>query len=130
MENRSGLVVGAVVTHADGFGEREAALAMLDTAPGKRRKTLAADKGYDTRDFIAGCRQRRTTPHVASHTTRWGGSAVDGRTTRHASYAASQIVRKRIEEHFGCGKTIGRIRQTVYRGIKRVDQHFKLTMTA
>jgi hypothetical protein len=25
---------------------------------------------------------------------------------------------------------VGRIRQTVYRGIKRVDQHFKLTMTA
>ena len=130
MENRSGLVVGAVVTHADGFGEREAALAMLDTVPGSRRKTLAADKGYDTRDFIAGCRQRRTTPHVASHTTRWGGSAIDGRTTRHAAYAASQIVRKRIEEHFGWGKTIGRIRQTVYRGIKRVDQQFKLTMTA
>ena len=130
MENRSGLVVGAVVTHADGFGEREAALAMLDTVPGNRRKTLAADKGYDTRDFIAGCRQRRTTPHVASHTTRWGGSALDGRTTRHAGYAASQIVRKRIEEHFGWGKTIGRIRQTVYRGIKRVDQQFKLTMTA
>lgn len=130
MENRSGLVVGAVVTHADGFGEREAALAMLDTLPGGRRKTLAADKGYDTRDFIAGCRERRTTPHVASHTTRRGGSAVDGRTTRHASYAASQIVRKRIEEHFGWGKTVGRIRQTVYRGLSRVDQQFKLTMTA
>lgn len=130
MENRSGLVVGAVVTHANGFGEREAALAMLDTVPGARRKTLGADKGYDTRDFIAGCRQRRTTPHVASHTTRWGGSAVDGRTTRHTSYAASQIVRKRIEEHFGWGKTIGRIRQTVYRGLRRVDQQFKLTMTA
>jgi transposase len=130
MENRSGLVVSAVVTHADGYGEREAALAMLDTLPGARRKTLGADKGYDTRDFIAGCRARRTTPHVASHTTRWGGSAVDGRTTRHASYATSQIVRKRIEEHFGWGKTIGRIRQTVYRGIKRVDQQFKLTMTA
>ena len=130
MENRSGLVVSAVVTHADGFGERTAALAMLDTVPGRQRKTLAADKGYDTREFIAGCRQRRTTPHVASHTTRWGGSAVDGRTTRHAGYAASQVVRKRIEEHFGWGKTIGGIRQTAYRGLKRVDQHFKLTMTA
>lgn len=130
MENRSGLVVGAVVTHADGFGERAAALSMLEMVPGSRRKTLAADKGYDTRDFIAGCRERRTTPHVASHTTRWGGSAIDGRTTRHAGYAASQIVRKRIEEHFGWGKTVGRIRQTVYRGLKRVDQHFKLTMTA
>jgi len=130
MENRSGLVVGAVVTHADGYGERAAALTLIDAVPGKGRKTLAADKGYDTRDFIAGCRARRVTPHVASHETRWGGSAIDGRTTRHASYAASQVVRKRIEEHFGWAKTIGHIRQTVYRGIRRVDQHFKLTMTA
>src|SRR6202008_2191950 len=82
------------------------------------------------RALVGGCRRRRTTPHVASHTTRRGGSAVDGRTTRHASYAASQIVRKRIEEHFGLGKTVGRIRQTVFRGLQRVDQQFKLTMTA
>jgi hypothetical protein len=47
MENRSGLVVGAVVTHADGFGERAAASAMLVTLPGKGPKTLGADKGYD-----------------------------------------------------------------------------------
>jgi len=127
---RSGLVVGAVVTHADGMGERVAALAMLDTLPGKHPKTVAADKAYDTRDFIAACRQRNVTPHVASHATRIGGSAIDGRTTRHSGYAISQTIRKRIEEHFGWGKTVGRIRQTVYRGIKRVDQHFKLTMTA
>lgn len=130
MENRSGLVVGAVVTHADGMGERAAALAMLDTLPGKHPKTIAADKAYDTRDFIDACRQRRVTPHVAANDTRNGGSAIDGRTTRHAGYAVSQTIRKRIEEHFGWGKTIGRIRQTVYRGLRRVDQHFKLTMTA
>ncbi len=130
MEHRSGLVVGAVVTHADGLGERAAALAMLDTLPGSHPKTVAADKAYDTRDFIAACRQRRVTPHVASNDTRIGGSAIDGRTTRHAGYAVSQTIRKRIEEHFGWGKTIGRIRQTLYRGIRRVDQHFKLTMTA
>ena len=130
MENRSGLVVSAVVTHADGFGERTAALAMLDTLPGKGPRTLGADKAYDMRDFIAGCRKRGVTPHVASNVTHQGGSAIDGRTTRHAGYRVSQVVRKRIEEHFGWGKTVGRIRQTVYRGIKRVDQHFKLTMTA
>lgn len=129
MENRTGLVVGAVVTHADGYGERSAALAMLDTLPGAHRKTVAADKAYDTQDFIADCRWRGVTPHVASHKTRWGGSAIDGRSTRHAGYAAIQIVRKRIEEHFGWGKTVGRIRQTVYRGLQRVDQQFKLTMT-
>ena len=130
MENRSGLVVAAVVTHADGLGERAAALAMLDTVPGKHPKTIAADKAYDSRDFIAACRQRRVTPHVASNDTRIGGSAIDARTTRHTGYAASQTIRKRIEEHFGWGKTVGRIRQTMYRGIRRVDQHFKLTMTA
>ena len=130
MENRSGLVVSAVVTHADGLGERAAALAMLDTLPGSHPKTIAADKAYDTRDFIDACRRRRVTPHVASNDTRRGGSAIDGRTTRHHGYAISQTIRKRIEEHFGWGKTVGRIRQTVYRGLRRVDQHFKLTMTA
>ena len=130
MENRSGLVVGAVVTHADGTGERAAALAMLDTVPGAQAKSLGADKAYDTQDFVAACRARNVTPHVASNDTRRGGSAIDARTTRHPGYAVSQTMRKRIEEHFGWGKTVGRIRQTVYRGMRRVDQHFKLTMTA
>ena len=130
MENRSGLVVGAVVTHADGTGERAAALAMLDTVPGKKPKSIGADKAYDTQDFVAACRERNVTPHVACNDTRRGGSAIDTRTTRHIGYALSQTIRKRIEEHFGWGKTVGRIRQTVYRGLRRVDQHFKLTMTA
>lgn len=130
MENRSGLVVSAVVTHADGHGERVAALAMLDAVLGKQPRTIGGDKAYDTKDFIANCRQRNVTPHVACNDTRQGGSAIDGRTTRHPGYASSQTIRKRIEEHFGWGKTVGRIRQTVYRGLKRVDQHFKLTMTA
>lgn len=106
IEHRSGLVVGAVVTHADGYGERAAALAMLDSLPGKRARTVAADKAYDTRDFVQACRQRHVTPHVSSHNTRWGGSAIDGRTTRHGGYAISQTIRKRIEEHFGWGKTV------------------------
>jgi transposase len=130
MENRCGLVVSAVVTHATGSGEREAALAMLDVMPGAHPKTLGADKGYDTNGFVAACRGRNVTPHIARNDTRRGGSAIDGRTTRHPGYAVSQVVRKRIEEHFGWGKTIGHIRQTVYRGLRRVDQHFKLTMTA
>ena len=130
MENRTGLVVSAVVSHADGVGERAAALAMLDAVPGSHAKTVGADKAYDTTDFVAACRGRNVTPHVAQNDTRRGGSAIDGRTTRHAGYRLSQTIRKRIEEHFGWGKTVGRIRQTVFRGIRRVDQHFKLTMTA
>jgi transposase len=130
MENRAGLVVGAVVSHADGMGERHAALAMLNTVPGSAPKTVGADKAYDTADFIAACRQRNVTPHVAQNHERRGGSAIDKRTARHSGYAISQTIRKRIEEHFGWGKTVGHIRQTLYRGIRRVDQHFKLTMTA
>jgi transposase len=130
MENRSGLVVSAVVTHAGGTGERAAALAMLDALPAKGPKSLGGDKAYDTHDFVAACRERNVTPHVACNDTRQGGSAIDGRTTRYRGYALSQTIRKRIEEHFGWGKTVGRIRQTVYRGLRRVDQHFKLTMTA
>lgn len=130
MENRSGLVVSAVVTHADGYGERAAALAMLDAIAPKGGRTIGADKAYDTKDFIAACRARGVTPHVATNDTRQGGSAIDGRTKRHPGYELSQVIRKRIEEHFGWSKTVGGIRQTVYRGLRRVDQHFKLTMTA
>ena len=129
MENRSGLVVSAVVTHADGRGERQAALAMLTTVPKRPGRTVGADKAYDSRDFIDHCRSVGVTPHVAQNESG-RRSAIDGRTTRHGGYAISQMRRKRIEEHFGWGKTVGRIRQTVYRGIRRVDQHFKLTMTA
>ena len=114
-----------------GFGERNAALAMLDAMPAtSRRRSLGADKAYDTSDFVAACRERKVTPHVAVNDTRRGGSAIDGRTTRHWGYRLSQLVRKRVEEHFGWAKTIGRIRQTVFRGLGRVDQQFKLTVTA
>ena len=130
MENRTGLVVSAVVSHADGFGERRTALAMLDAMPSTARRSVGADKAYDTADFVAACRERGVTPHIARNESRRGGSAIDHRTTRHPSYRLSQSIRKRIEEHFGWGKTIGRIRQTVFRGLQRVDQQFKLTMTA
>lgn len=130
MENRNGLVIGAVVTHADGHRERLAALAMLDVLPAGGPRSVGADKAYDSIDFVTACRERNVTPHVASNDSRRGGGAIDKRTTRHASYKLSQIVRKRIEEHFGWSKTIGRIRQTVFRGLQRVDQQFKLTMTA
>ncbi len=129
MENRSGLVVSAVVTHADGFGERRRHWPCSMPCRNGRR-SIGADKAYDTTDFVAACRERKVTPHVAANVTRRGGSAIDGRTTRHPGYRLSQIVRKRIEEHFGWSKTVGRIRQTVFRGLQRVDQQFKLTMTA
>lgn len=43
-------------------------------------------------------------------------------------YAISQ--RKRIEQVFGWGKTVGRIRQAMYRGRERIEQRFLLTQAA
>jgi transposase len=128
MENRSGLIVQADLTQADGHAERRAALAMIHRhSPGStRRLTLGADKGYDSADFVADLRQACVTPHVAQKARH---SAIDGRTTRHEGYALSQK-RHRIEEPFGWAKTVGGMAQTVYRGVERVRARFTLTMAA
>ena len=129
MENRNGFAVEAEMTHADGYGERTAAIAMLHAHdPGStRRLTLGADKGYDDAGFVAELKAMCVTPHIAA---KKKGSAIDGRTTRHPGYAVSQKKRKQIEEAFGWGKTIGPIRKTMLRGIDRVRAQFTLTMAA
>ncbi len=129
MENRSGLIVQADLTRADGHAERRAALSLIHAhSPGSTRQlTLGADRGYDVAAFVRDLRQACVTPHVARKSRH---SAIDGRTTRHAGYALSQKHRKRIEEPFGWGKTVGGLAQTVYRGVERVGAHFILTMTA
>ena len=128
MENRSGLIVETETTHADGFGERKAALAMINRrCPGERQITVGADKGYDTADFVADLREMNVTPHVAAKVK---GSALDGRTTRHAGYAVSQKKRKLIEEAFGWGKTVGTAAKTMLRGVARVGFQFTLNMAA
>jgi hypothetical protein len=121
MDNRHGLIVDTQVLHATGTAEREAALAMVDRLPRRgRRRTLGADKGYDTRDFVAGLRDRNITPHVAQNTSR-RRSAIDGRTTRHAGYAESQKKRKLVEQGFGWQKTVGLMRKLRHRGLRLVQ---------
>ena len=129
MENRNGLVVQADLTHADGHGERRAALEMINRhSPGStRRLTLGADKGYDSADFVAALRQMVVTPHVAQKARH---SAIDGRTTQHPGYALSQRCRKKIEEPFGWAKTVGAMSQTVHRGLDRVRAQFTMNMAA
>lgn len=129
MEHRSGLIVQATVTPADGHGERDAALVMLEGLPGRQRITLAADKGYDTRDFVAELRRMRVTPHIAQHTTG-RRSAIDGRTTRHPGYAISQQKRKLVEQGFGWMKTIGGLRKLRHRGGPLVTWVFTFTAAA
>ena len=129
MENRSGLIVDARVTPADGYGERDAALVMVSGRPGGRI-TLGADKGYDYPGFVAELRQMGVTPHVAQHITDRRGSAIDGRTTRSAGYALSQRKRKLIEQAFGWLKTVGGLRKLRHRGGRLVEWIFTFTAAA
>jgi hypothetical protein len=95
------------------FRARRAAIAMADERlPARRRITLAADKGYETRGFSAACRELEITPHVAQNEARPGGSAIDGRTAHHPGYAVSQRIRKKVEEAFGWMKTIEGLRKS------------------
>ena len=131
MEHRSGLIVRATVTPADGHGERDAALVMIEGMPGRHRITVAADKGYDTRDFVANLRAMDATPHVAQYTaTPHRTSAIDGRTTHHAGYTRSQQRRKLVEQSFGWMKTIGGLRKLRHRGGPLVTWIFTLTAAA
>ena len=129
MENRNGLVTDVLVTQADGYAERAAALAMLDRRETHGRTTLGADKGDDTEDFVAACRAREVTPHVAQHTTG-RRSRIDRRVTRHPGYALSQRVRKRVEEIFGWVKTVGGGRKLRYIGVARNQLWATLAATA
>jgi transposase len=128
-ENRHGLIVQADATTASSRAEREAAIAMIERhSPGsERRLTVAADKGYDTKGFVAECRRMCVTPHVAAKVRH---SAVDGRTTRHASYAVSQRKRKLIEEAFGWAKTVAGLAKVKVRRLDRVRHQFTFAMVA
>ena len=129
-ENRNGFVVEAELRRVSGSVEREAAAAMIVRhSPGAQRITVGADKAFDTADFVADMRALNVTPHVAQNTTG-RRSAIDGRITRHAGYETSQQKRKRVEELFGWGKTIGGLARPMFRGIKKLDFKFIWTMAA
>ena len=120
MENRHGLVVDLDLSVADGYAERKAALAMLGRMPpSKRQRTVGGDKGFDTKDFVEGCRELAFTPHVAQNINKQRGSNIDRRTTGRPGYTVSQRIRKRVEEIFGWSKTVGGVRKLRYLGLKR-----------
>jgi IS5 family transposase len=115
------------LTPATGMVEREAALHLAEDL--KKGATIGANKGYDVAAFGAALRERKLTPHVAQNTSH-RRSAIDGKTTRHEGYEISQRIRKRIEEPFGWGKTIGHLRQVMHRGTDRVKEVFLVTTVA
>jgi transposase len=126
MENRNGLVTDVEVLPATGTAERDAALMMIESIPGDGRVTVAGDKGYDAKEFVAECRNMNATPHVAQKQH----SAIDGRTYRHAGYAVSQRKRKRVEEIFGWMKTVGGMRKLRHRGLQLASWMFTFAAAA
>jgi transposase len=135
MENRNGLAVGAALTRATGTAEREAALALLDRRRTDRRITLGADKAYDVTAFVEALRTRQVTPHIAvdGRLSKLGvvrKTAIDGRTTRHPGYRASQICRKRIEEVFGWIKAQAGLAKVKLRGCAKVEAAFTFIVAA
>ena len=126
MENRNGLAVDLETTLATGTAEREAAKAMVARAL-KRGSTLGADKNYDVAEFVSALRNHGVTPHVAQKSV---GSAIDGRTTRHAGYAVSLRKRKRVEEIFGWAKTVGGLRKAKFIGLAKVKAQTVFTLIA
>jgi transposase len=125
LDNRHGLVANVCATAATGTAEREAALLLLRALP--HGGTVGGDKGFDVPSFVAGLRDLALTPHVAQ---KVNGSAIDGRTTRHAGYAISQQRRKLIEQVFGWMKTVGGLRKLRHRGGELVDWIVTFTAAA
>ena len=132
MDNRHGLIVATDVRAPGHDAERDAAVEMLTTLdPRARRRTLGADKGYDTPAFVEGTRACGVTPHVAQHIhVNQSQRAIDGRTTRHVGYEISQRKRKLVEEGFGWGKTIGGLRKLHHRGREKVAWIFSFVNAA
>jgi transposase len=129
MENRHGLLVQTMLTQANGRAERDAGLLMAEKIPGVQRVTLGGDKNYDTQEFVGELRHMHITPHVAQNNTN-RSSAIDERTTRHASYEVSQRKRKRVEQSFAWRKVIGMLRKVKLRGFDKVGWLFAFTGAA
>ena len=130
-ENHHGFIIDTAVTEASGTAERDAAITMLGELPlTTRRVTVAADKAYDVRAWVAAVRRLGITPHVAQNEFGYGGSAIDGRTTRHAGYRVSHRKRKLIEQAFGWLKTVALFRKLRHRGGRLVDWLFSFGAAA
>ena len=127
MDNRHGLVSDFRLVEANGTAERDAALDMLMRIPGSRPLRVGADRGYDTKDFVAECWELNVTPHVAQK-KRW--SAIDGRTIRHEGYRWRQKARKRVESIFAWMKTVRGFRRSRYVGLERTGLCWELVATA
>ena len=122
-ENRNGLIIEITATEANGTAERTAALEMIDELQAThdvKPKTVGADKGYDSGEFLIDVETREIEPHVPlvkapadpeSVVDKKRRAGVDARHRMKArmlceGYRLSQKCRKKVEECFGWLKTI------------------------
>lgn len=128
MDNRRGLIGDVCLTPSVGVTEPEAALSMVARQRRKhiRPKSVGGDKGYHTRRFVEALLAQRIAPHAALNAGHYTTGISVG-TLESAGYRASQIVRKRIEQFFGWGKTVGGLRKTRLWGARRNKQLMCLT---
>jgi len=131
VENRNGLIAAAMVTHADGYAERDAALLMLEQKQRgcTRRITVGAAKAYDAKDFVSTVRELNVTPHITKN-DKGRSSNLDRRTTRQPGYVVSLSRRWLIEKSFAWLKQTGPLRQVKLRGLEKVDWLFVFSCAA
>jgi hypothetical protein len=131
MENRHGLCVDLRIAEVSGHAERDEALEMLRRLRrrGFEPRTLGGDKGFDAGSFPHDVLGLGIEPHIAvnEHASR---SSPARKFVGRRGYSISQRIRKRIEEIFGWGKTIGGLRRTRYKGRKRTWTAGYLVATA
>jgi len=130
-ENRHGRVVDVHTTTATGTAEREAARVMVQRSIARgnctRQPTLAADKNYDTADFVSALEPLGIAPHIAAKAK---GSAVPEAVKATEGYGVSLRRRKMIEEAFGWVKEIGTLRRVMARGLDNIRAHVLLNFAA
>ena len=132
-ENRNGLVVAACVTQSSSKAEREAAWTMMpQISDGRRKITLGADKGYQEREFLQRLRGWRVVPHVAEYAveSKQFPNGLRAEERDDVGFEQSQQQRKRVEQVFGWIKAAAGMRQTKFRGRRRVEWMFQIAVSA
>ena len=115
------------VTVADGYAERNTALAMLSDLP-TRRITLGGDKGYDSADFILVLCVMEVTPHVAQNTVN--GAVRSMRARRGTRAMQPTQAQNKSRKAFGWMKTIGLPRKLRHPGRRKIVWIFRLAAAA
>ena len=132
MENRNGLLAAIDVHNPIVRSESKMAVIQLDRLKSSgqaKPSSVGGDKNYHTKEFVRECRARGVVPHVACVKGR-KTPGLDGRTTGGMAYRVSQRIRKRIEEIFGWGKDIGKLRKSRHKGEERTNALTKFTGAA